>query len=250
MSSPDPLSPKARHPSIAQHNRGDFDTLFHSEGPAPASPLSDATQEEKPQTDAELQQQQAADALGGPSAVELLSTPQANSEVEQQGQHNIDQPARQGTGSQAHPAEHEGEHGQQRAGTHSAEQQGGQSIAPSPDSAAEKSHQQPASPGAPVAEPEQEQTASGSGTAPSTQLAAAGEASPFGRPVAEAGTDAGRSEAGSSGEPPPEPLSVLLRRSRTLSGGSATAEFALSDAESISPREDAQDSPTAQVSSS
>ena len=264
MSSPD-LSPKARHPSTTQHAHGDFDTLFHSEGPAPGSPLSYATRQEEQRTDTGLQRQQEADAAAGPSAVELLSSTQADSDVEQQGQPSIDRPARQGTGSQAHPTKQEGrhgqqsagscsaeqerEHGQQRAGINSAEQEGGQSVAPSPDSAAEASHQQPASSGASAAEPEQGQTAPGSVTARSAQSAAAGEASPFSRPAAEAGADAGRSEPSSGGEPPPEPLSVLLRRSRTLSGGSATADFALSDAESISPREDAQDSPTAQVSS-
>ena len=266
MSSPDALSPKARHRSTTQHNRGDFNTVLHSEGPAPVSALFDATQAEEQQTDTELQQQQEADALAGPSAVELLSSLQADFDVEQQGQHSINRPARQGTGSQAHPTEQEGrlgqqgagshsaeqrgEHGQQRAGPNSTEHEGGQSNAPSPDLAAEALYQQRASPGASAAEPEQGRTALGSGTAPSAQLATAGEASPFSCSAAEAGTDVGRMGPGSGGEPSPEPLSVLLRRSRTLSGGSATADFALSDAESISPREDAQESPTAQVSSS
>ena len=264
MSSPD-LSPKARHPSTTQHVHSDFDTLFHNEGPAPGSPLSHATRQEEQQTDTELQRQQEAEAVAGPSAVELLSSTKADSDVEQEGQPSIDRPARQGTSSQAHPTKQEGRHGQQGAGScsaeqerergqqcagiHSAEQEGGQSDASKPDSAAEASHQQPASSGASAAEPEQERTAPGSGTALSAQSAAAGEASPFSRPAAEAGAGAGRSEPSSGGEPPPEPLSVLLRRSRTLSGGSATADFALSDAESISPRENAQDSPTAQVSS-
>ena len=265
MSSPDPLSPKARHPSIAQHTRGDFDTLVHSEGPAPGSLLSDTTGEEEQQTDTEVQQQQEADAIAGLGAVELLDISQAEPGVEQQCQHSINRVAEQGTGSQAHPTEQEGRHGQQGAGSHSAEQEtergqqragthlaeheGAQSIASSTDLAAEATHQQPASPGASAAEPEQEQTALGSGLASTAHVAAAGEASPFSRPAAEAGTDGGRSEPGSGDELWPEPLSVLLRRSRTLSGGSATADFALSDAESISPREDAQDSPTAQVSS-
>ena len=246
MSSPDPLSPKARHPWIAQHTRGDSDSLFHSEGPAPGSPLSDATREEEQQTDTELQQQQEADALAGPGAVELLSSSQAASDVEQQGQHSIVRPPREGTGSQAPPTEQQGRHGQREGGSHSAEQDrehGQQRAGTFP------AEQQPASPGASAAGPEQEQTAPGSGTASRAQAAAAGEASPFSRPAAKAGADDSRPRPGSGGEAPSEALSVLLRRSRTLSGGSATADFALSDAESISPREDAQDSPTAQVSS-